>query len=56
MKPSASWVKREFGPRWNMLIQTAEDWDYGKEMTLQKEAVEFIKFVVNKVKEVITNE
>lgn len=55
-KDSASWVKREFGPRWNMLIQTAEDWDYGKEMTLQKEAVEFIKFVVNKVKEVITNE
>lgn len=51
-KASAAWVKREFGPRWNNLIETAENWDYGKEMTLQEEAIEFIKFVINKIKEV----
>lgn len=51
-KSSATWVKREFGPRWTMLIQIAEDWEYGKEMNEQEEAIEFIKFVINKVKEV----
>lgn len=51
-KASASWVKRKFAPRWNNLIETAECWHYGKEMNLQEEAIEFIKFVVNKVKDV----
>lgn len=51
-KASASWVKREFGPRWDNLIQTAENWGYGKEMNAPEEVIEFIKFVVNKIKEV----
>ena len=51
-KTSASWVKREFFPQWNNLIQTAEDWHYGKEMNLKEETIEFIQFVVNKVKEI----
>jgi hypothetical protein len=51
-KASADWVKRKFGPRWNKLIQTAESWHYGKEMNLQEETIEFIKFSIDKVKEV----
>lgn len=51
-KASAAWVKRKFGPRWNKLIETAESWHYGKEMDLEEEAIEFIKFVVDKVKEI----
>jgi len=50
-KASAAWVKNEFGPQWNHLIQTAESWLYGKEMNLKEETVEFIQFVVNKVNE-----
>jgi len=51
-KASASWVKNEFAPQRNNLIQIAEDWHYGKEMTLQKETIEFIIFVVGKVKDI----
>lgn len=50
-KVSASWVKNEFAPQWSNLIQTAENWQYGTEMNLQKETVEFIKFVINKINE-----
>lgn len=50
-KASAAWVKREFAPQWNNLIQTAENWQYGKEMNLKEETIEFIQFIVNKVKE-----
>ncbi len=49
-KVSAAWVKSEFGPRWNNLIQTAENWHFGIEMNLQEETIEFLKFVVDKVK------
>lgn len=45
---SAAWVKKEF-PEWKNLIQTAEDWEYGKEMKLQEETIEFIKFTIDKV-------
>ncbi|MBI2707276.1 MAG: DUF4111 domain-containing protein [Proteobacteria bacterium] len=51
-KASAAWVKREFAPQWNNLIQTAENWQYGKEMNLKEEVIEFIQFVVNRVKEI----
>ena len=51
-KASASWVKSEFGPQWKNLIQTAENWHYGKEMNLKEETIEFIKFVIDKVKDV----
>jgi len=50
-KAAASWVKSEFGPQWNNLIQTAENWRYGDEMDLKEEAIEFIQFVINKVNE-----
>ena len=50
IKVSASWVKCELAPRWSSLIQTAEDWHYGKEMNLKEQTIEFIQFVVSKVK------
>ncbi len=48
---AASWVKNEFGSQWQDLIEVAEQWQYGKEMTLQKEVILFIKFVMKKVSE-----
>lgn len=47
---SASWVKSEFSPQWNDLIQTAENWHYGEEMSLKEETIKFIQFVISKVK------
>lgn len=47
-KTSASWVKKEF-KQWEDLVQTAENWQYGKKMNLKEETIEFIKFVINKV-------
>lgn len=49
-KISAAWVKNEFAPKWSSLIQAAENWRYGTEMNFQKETVEFIKFVISRVK------
>ncbi|MBS0272381.1 MAG: DUF4111 domain-containing protein [Proteobacteria bacterium] len=51
-KAAASWVKSEFGSQWNTLIQTAENWSYGQEMDLKEETIDFIQFVVNKIKEI----
>lgn len=50
-KASALWVKRKFAPQWIPLIETAENWSYGKEMDLPEETIEFIQFVVDKVRE-----
>ncbi len=47
---SAAWVKKEFG-EWQYLIETAESWEYGKEMSRKNEAIEFIKFVINTIKQ-----
>lgn len=47
---AASWAQKEF-PQWQTLIETAANWRYGKEMNQQKEAVEFIKFAISKIKE-----
>ena len=49
-KASASWVKSEFDPQWTPLIQTAENWSYGKEMNLKEKVIEFIQFVATEVK------
>lgn len=43
---AASWIKNEFGQQWRDLIETAEQWQYGKEMVLHKEVIAFTKFVV----------
>lgn len=47
-KTSASWVKKEF-KQWKDLIQTAENWQYGKDMNLKEETIEFIQFVIKKL-------
>jgi predicted nucleotidyltransferase len=47
---SAEWVKSEF-PQWENLIQTAQEWEYGREMKLQRETIDFIKFTVSKIDE-----
>lgn len=45
---STSWAKKEF-KQWRDLIQTAQNWHYGKKMNLKTETIEFIKFVINQV-------
>jgi len=47
-KISASWIKKEF-PQWKKLIQIAENWRYGKEMSLKEETINFIKFVIKEI-------
>lgn len=49
-KVAASWVKKEY-PEWMDLIEIAESWHYGIKMERQKEVIEFIKFVIAKIKE-----
>lgn len=44
---SAHWVKNKLCPEWRPLIEVAEQWHYGKEMTLQNETIKFIQFVAN---------
>jgi hypothetical protein len=48
---SATWVKNEFGSQWRDLIEAAEQWQYGKEINLQKEVISLIQFVIKKVTE-----
>lgn len=50
-KEAARWVKSEFGSQWINLIETAESWEYGKKMAMRNEAIHFIKFVIDKVKQ-----
>lgn len=47
---SARWVKDHY-PQWRTLIEVAEKWHYEVEMTKQTEALEFLKFVINEVKD-----
>lgn len=49
-KPTAAaWARSQYGGRWNALILTAEDWHYGVELDLRKQAVEFLYFVIDEV-------
>lgn len=50
-KVSAEWVKNTFGLPWSILIANAQSWKYGKEMFLRDETIEFLKFVIDKVKQ-----
>lgn len=47
-KVSAFWVKNKY-PQWRNLITTAENWKYGKDMKLQDEARNFIRFTIDEV-------
>src|SRR5262249_43099664 len=48
-KVSAEWVKNHWF-KWNHLVETAENWKYGKEMKMQNETIHFIKFVIDEIK------
>jgi len=48
-KKSAAWVMREY-PEWKQLVEVAEAWHYGVEMKQKEKTLEFLRFVVGKVK------
>lgn len=48
-KVASSWVKKEY-PEWESLIQTAEDWHYGIQMDKKEETLDFLRFVIDRVK------
>ncbi len=49
-KVSAEGIKKEY-PEWKDLIEEAENWKFGMEMNRKEEAIAFIGFVIEKVKE-----
>lgn len=49
-KVSTLWVQEKY-PQWKTLIKEADNWKHGDEMKMYEETIEFIKFIVNKVKE-----
>lgn len=49
-KRSADWVKQKY-QEWKELIQTAEKWHYGMKMKQKESTLEFLKFVIGKVKQ-----
>ena len=44
-KMAASWVMENYGERWRVLINRAQDWEYGIELNLRREAMDFLDFV-----------
>lgn len=48
-KVSAQWVKDMYS-QWIQLVQTAEDWRYGTEMSMQSETLRFLEFTVATIK------
>ncbi len=49
-KAAALWIEKEY-PQWKKLIDAANAWEYGKEMNCKDETIDFIKFVIVRVKE-----
>jgi len=49
---ATSWVKNEFRMQWRDLLESVEQWQYGKKMTCQKEVIAFTKFVAKKALEI----
>ncbi len=49
---SSKWVINNFGDHWGDLIREADTWSYGKQMNRRGETIDFIKFVLEKVKNV----
>lgn len=50
-KISSEWVKNQFGSPWDHLIEAAQSWQYGKKMSEKENAINFIKFVIEKIKQ-----
>jgi hypothetical protein len=49
-KVAGQWAKAAY-PQWHNLIEEAEKWAYGDEMKRQADAVEYLQFAVDRVKE-----
>ncbi len=49
-KVAADWVKITH-PEWSHLIETAQNWQYGQEMREQEKTIEFLKFVIDQIKD-----
>jgi hypothetical protein len=45
---SAGYVKKAY-PQWKDLVETAENWHYGIQMTENEKTIEFIKFAISEV-------
>lgn len=54
-KVAADWVKSHY-PEWRKLIVRAQNWQYGQEMKMQKKTLEFLRFVIQHVKQSILYE
>lgn len=51
-KISAEWAKHEYALPWIIhLIEAAESWTYGKEMSMKAETIDFIKFTSAKIRQ-----
>lgn len=49
-KASAEWAKNQYSSQWGHLIEEALHWKHGQELNIKKEAIDFIKFVIDQVK------
>lgn len=49
-KVASEWAKKELGMPWTDLIQKAQNWHHGQEMSSADETKAFIKFVISKFK------
>ncbi len=47
-KAAAAWVKKTY-PMWNNLIEKAENWQYGQEMTALEETLNLLRFTLKEV-------
>lgn len=50
-KNSSEWVKHQFGSTWDHLIEVAQNWQYGKTMSEKENTINFIKFIIAKIKQ-----
>ena len=48
-KMAASWVMENYGERWGNLINRAQHWEYGIELHLRQEAMDFLDFAISEV-------
>jgi len=46
-REAAGWVKLKYGAKWHNLIETAQNWEYGKTMSLQDDVIAFIQFIID---------
>ncbi|MCA9382643.1 DUF4111 domain-containing protein, partial [Candidatus Dojkabacteria bacterium] len=42
---SSNWVKQQY-PKWSKMINSAQQWSYGKEMNYKQDTKEFIRFAL----------